>query len=86
MKPLNWGFGVSIFGIIIMDKYMKNKYIKVILLTLGLIFVTSSMSRAPYPYNSGRPNSNSVSYEDVYLPVLNWNVRRNLIGKLLPLE
>ena len=46
---------------------MKNKYFKVILLTLGLIFVTSSMSRAPYPYNSGRPNSNSVSYEDVYL-------------------
>jgi hypothetical protein len=50
-----------------MDKYMKNKYFKVILLTLGLIFATSSMSRAPYPYNSGRPNSNSVSYEDVYL-------------------
>jgi hypothetical protein len=67
MKPLNWGFGVSIFGIIIMDKYMKNKYFKVILLTLGLIFATSSMSRASYPYNSGRPNSNSVSYEDVYL-------------------
>jgi hypothetical protein len=50
-----------------MDKYMKNKYFKVILLTLGLIFATSSMSRASYPYNSGRPNSNSVSYEDVYL-------------------
>ncbi len=43
---------------------MKNKYFKVILLTLGLIFVTSSMSVITIGNN---PPSSSNYYEDVYL-------------------
>jgi hypothetical protein len=64
MKPLNWGFGVSIFGIIIMDKYMKNKYFNIVLLALGLVFATSSMSVITIGNN---PPSSSNYYEDVYL-------------------